>query len=158
MDSCSEQAQQEVEPGNNSDDVTLLTKSVHYIRLQTWIWLAFSSLLVVLSLNSWSSMENVSTTVNLVSLIVSSMAFAIASIMAALIALALIKEGKQSPCLLQLDIVLGGSYTEQYAIWACILLTFVIILLIPASTDPLVFINMDIHANLFHGRLELIDL
>lgn len=46
------------------------------------------------------------------------MAFAIASIMAALIALALIKEGKQSPCLLQLDIVLGGSYTEQYAIWA----------------------------------------
>jgi hypothetical protein len=56
MDSCSEQAQQEVEPGNNSDDVTLLTKSVHYIRLQTWIWLAFSSLLVVLSLNSWSSM------------------------------------------------------------------------------------------------------
>lgn len=56
MDSCSEQAQQEVEPGNNSDDETLLTKSVHYIRLQTWIWLAFSSLLVVLSLNSWSSM------------------------------------------------------------------------------------------------------
>ncbi len=33
-----------------------------------------------------------------------------------------------------------------------------IILLIPASTDPLVFINMDIHANLFHGRLELIEL
>lgn len=56
MDSSSEQAQQEVEAGNNSDDTTLLTKSVHYIRLQTWIWLAFSSLLVIVSLNSWSTM------------------------------------------------------------------------------------------------------
>jgi hypothetical protein len=57
------------------------------------------------------------------------MAFAIASIMAALIALALIKEGKQSPCLLQLDIVLGGSYTEQYAIWAWYVFFFILFLL-----------------------------